>query len=68
MPAYAYRCTPCAAEIEVRHSMHDSQERACPACASPLKRVLSAPAIQFRGTGFYRNDSRASAPASTPAS
>ncbi len=71
MPVYQYACTDCHEELEVRQSFADSSLTVCPTCSGRLRKVLSAVGVVFKGSGFYRNDSRskpneaAGAPSST---
>ncbi|MDX6308879.1 MAG: hypothetical protein QOI06_1925 [Nocardioidaceae bacterium] len=61
MPIYEYACTDCAEELEVRQSFTDEALTVCPACGGRLRKVLSPVGVVFKGSGFYRNDSRAAA-------
>lgn len=63
MPTYAYACTQCEHRFEVRQSFSDSSLRECPECTGPLRKLFDSVGIVFKGSGFYRTDSR-SAPAS----
>ena len=56
MPLYEYRCTQCRALEEVLQGFSDPSTPACPKCGSEMKRQISAPAIQFKGSGFYKTD------------
>ncbi|WP_156727047.1 FmdB family zinc ribbon protein [Streptomyces apocyni] len=71
MPTYQYQCTECGEGLEAVQKFTDDALTECPSCAGRLKKVFSAVGIVFKGSGFYRNDSRgsssSSAPASTPA-
>lgn len=55
MPFYDYRCTE-GHEFEVRQSMSEDPLTKCQECGAPAARVLSAPAIHFKGTGFHNTD------------
>lgn len=61
MPVYQYACTECGEELEARQSFTDDPLTVCPACSGRLRKVLTAVGVVFKGSGFYRNDSRASA-------
>ncbi len=56
MPLYEYKCQKCASVFEVIQKISDSPLTECPSCGGRLKKVLSAPAIQFKGSGFYITD------------
>lgn len=60
MPTYDYRCTACGARFEAWQKFTDEPIRVCPTCSGPAQRVIHAPAIAFKGSGFYSTDSRAS--------
>ncbi len=56
MPIYEYQCTKCKARTEEIQKVHDPPLKKCPKCGGLLKRMLSAPAFQFKGAGFYITD------------
>ena len=56
MPLYEYKCDSCGATFEVIQRFSDPPIENCRACGGPLHKVLSAPAIQFKGTGWYVTD------------
>ena len=56
MPIYEYECTECAHRTEVLQRMADAPLSACPECGGAVKRLISAPAFQFKGTGWYVTD------------
>ena len=58
MPTYQYRCRDCGEELEVVQSFSDKPKTRCPACKGSLRKVFAAPGISFKGSGFYKNDSR----------
>ncbi len=66
MPKYEYACKSCGERLEVLQSFSDAPLTECPACGGPLRKVFSAPAITFKGSGFYRTDSRRGRSASEP--
>ena len=64
MPTYDYQCRACGTVTEVIHSMLEDGPAVCELCGGGLRRVLFPTGIIFKGSGFYRNDSRASASSS----
>ena len=60
MPIYEYECLTCGTTFEKRQSFSEPPEADCPQGHSDTRRLLSAPAIVFKGSGFYINDSKAS--------
>jgi putative FmdB family regulatory protein len=58
VPTYDYQCRSCGAVIEVIHPMSEDGPAVCGACGGALRRVLFPAGIIFKGSGFYRNDSR----------
>lgn len=56
MPLYEYQCTQCATRTEVIRRFSDPPLELCEECGGPLKKLLSAPAVQFKGTGWYVTD------------
>ncbi len=56
MPLYEYRCQSCGYSFEKIQSFSAAPERTCPKCSGELIRPLSAPALQFKGAGWYIND------------
>ena len=65
MPTYQYACTACDERLEVVQSFTDDALTECPVCGGRLRKVFSAAGIIFKGSGFYRNDSRAAAKSSS---
>jgi putative FmdB family regulatory protein len=61
MPTYEYACTRCGHHIEVVQSMSDAPLVECAACGGNLRKVFTPIGIVFKGSGFYRTDSRAAA-------
>ena len=53
MPIYEYRCNDCGHQFEVSQRMSDEPVRVCEVCGGEVARVLFAPAIHFKGSGFY---------------
>ncbi|MFS8200566.1 FmdB family zinc ribbon protein [Streptomyces sp. CWNU-52B] len=68
MPTYQYQCTACGEGLEAVQKFTDDALTECPECSGRLKKVYSAVGIVFKGSGFYRNDSRGSSSSSSPAS
>ncbi|MFD5818287.1 FmdB family zinc ribbon protein [Streptomyces sp. NPDC127038] len=68
MPTYQYQCTECGEGLEAVQKFTDDALTECPNCNGRLKKVFSAVGIVFKGSGFYRNDSRGSSSSSSPAS
>ena len=61
MPLYEYGCPTCGQVADVRHGFDEKPELKCERCGTALVRRFSAAPIVFKGSGFYVNDSRASA-------
>ena len=59
MPTYQYACTACDERLEAVQSFTDAPLTQCPACGGTLRKVFSAVGVVFKGSGFYKNDSRA---------
>ena len=56
MPLYEYRCKKCGHQFEKIQSFTAPDEKECPVCKGEVERLISAPAIQFKGSGWYVND------------
>ncbi len=56
MPLYEYRCKICGHQFEKIQSFSAPEEKECPVCHGEVEKLLSAPAIQFKGSGWYVND------------
>ncbi|MFJ4035122.1 FmdB family zinc ribbon protein [Streptomyces griseoluteus] len=67
MPTYQYQCKDCGEGLEAVQKFTDDALTECPSCGGPLKKVFSAVGIVFKGSGFYRNDSRGASSSSSPA-
>jgi putative FmdB family regulatory protein len=63
MPTYEYRCKDCGEELEVVQSFTDDPLTECPTCHGPLRKVFGNIGITFKGSGFYKTDSRSSSKA-----
>jgi putative FmdB family regulatory protein len=60
VPTYQYACTACGEQLEAVQSFSDPSMTECPACGGALRKVFSAVGVVFKGSGFYKTDSRAS--------
>jgi putative FmdB family regulatory protein len=67
MPTYEYACTECGKHIEVVQSMSDAPLDTCAICGGKLRKVFSPIGIVFKGSGFYRTDSRGKPAKAEPA-
>jgi putative FmdB family regulatory protein len=67
VPTYQYACTDCAERLEVVQKFSDDALTVCPSCGGRLRKVFSPVGIVFKGSGFYRNDSRKDHKAAEPA-
>jgi putative FmdB family regulatory protein len=56
VPLYEYRCKKCGHQFEKIQTFSAPDEKECPVCQGELERLISAPAIQFKGSGWYVND------------
>jgi putative FmdB family regulatory protein len=68
MPTYEYRCKSCGEHLEVVQSFTDEPLTECPSCGGDLRKVFGSIGIAFKGSGFYKTDSRAAASASSSSS
>ncbi len=60
MPTYEYECQQCHERVEAVQKFSDAALTVCPLCGGELRKVFSAVGIVFKGSGFYKNDSRSS--------
>ncbi len=67
MPTYEYTCTECGEQVEVVQKFTDDALTVCTACGGRLRKVFSPVGIVFKGSGFYRNDSRKGSSSDGPA-
>jgi putative FmdB family regulatory protein len=67
VPTYAYACTTCDNRFEVQQSFSDAALTECPQCQGRLRKLFNSVGIVFKGSGFYRNDSRNGTAAAAPA-
>jgi putative FmdB family regulatory protein len=58
VPTYEYRCTDCGHRFDAVQSIHDPALTACPVCGGPIRRLFGTVGVVFKGSGFYRTDSR----------
>ncbi|GAC1528625.1 MAG: hypothetical protein NVS3B12_00870 [Acidimicrobiales bacterium] len=68
MPTYEYACKDCQEHLEVQQSFTDDALTVCPSCDGPLRKVFGNIAITFKGSGFYKTDSRSSSTANSKGS
>ena len=59
MPTYSYKCTECGTAFDIQQAFTDDSLSVCPNCGGKLRKVFTAIGVSFNGSGFYRNDSRA---------
>lgn len=65
MPTYQYQCTECGEALEVQQSFSDPSLTECPRCQGRLRKVFNAVGVVFKGSGFYKTDSRSSSTTSS---
>ena len=58
MPTYQYRCADCGHDLEAVQKFSDAPLTECPNCGGSLRKVFNAVGVVFKGSGFYRTDSR----------
>lgn len=68
MPTYEYVCTKCGEGLEAVQSFNDPPLTKCPNCKGKLRKVFSAAGIVFKGSGFYKTDSRSGSKTSSSSS
>lgn len=68
MPTYEYVCTECGEPLEVVQSIHDPALTECPRCQGRLRKLFGNVGVVFKGSGFYRTDSRGKKTAAAPSS
>lgn len=56
MPLYEYQCAKCGERVETIQRVSDPPYSHCPKCGGDMKKLISSPAIQFKGSGFYKTD------------
>ncbi|HEY0641937.1 MAG TPA: FmdB family zinc ribbon protein [Nocardioides sp.] len=67
MPTYQYACTECGHSFEQFQSFSEDALTVCPVCDGKLRKLFNAVGVVFKGSGFYRTDSRSGSSSSTPA-
>jgi putative FmdB family regulatory protein len=68
VPTYEYVCKACGEHLEVVQSFHDEPLTVCPSCGGQLRKVFGSIGIVFKGSGFYKTDSRSSSSTSSSSS
>lgn len=68
MPLYEYQCTECGERVEIIQRLSDPPPAHCAKCNGDMKKLVSAPAIQFKGSGWYKTDYASKPSASTSSS
>jgi putative FmdB family regulatory protein len=68
MPTYEYLCKSCGKRLEVQQRFTDEALTECPSCEGPLRKVFGSVGIAFKGSGFYKTDSRGSSKSSSTTS
>jgi putative FmdB family regulatory protein len=66
VPTYQYACTECGHRFEAVQSFYEDALTHCPECDGRLRKVFNAVGVVFKGSGFYRTDSRSSPTSSSP--
>ncbi|MDF0532383.1 zinc ribbon domain-containing protein [Tsukamurella sp. 8F] len=61
MPTYSYKCTECDNQFDIVQSFSDDALTVCPECGGKLRKVFNSVGVVFKGSGFYRTDSRSKA-------
>ena len=56
MPLYEYKCKKCGHQFEKIQKFSDKMVKKCPDCGGPVEQMISAPAVRFKGSGFYETD------------
>ncbi|MBL1075407.1 FmdB family transcriptional regulator [Nocardia sp. 2] len=67
MPTYSYACTECDNKFDIVQSFSEDALTVCPACSGKLRKLFNSVGIVFKGSGFYRTDSRNGSTSSEPA-
>lgn len=65
VPKYQYQCKDCGEALEVQQSFTDDALTVCPNCGGDLRKVFNAVGVVFKGSGFYKTDSRSSSTSSS---
>ena len=67
MPTYSYACTACDNRFDAVQAFSDDALTTCPKCSGKLRKLFGSVGVVFKGSGFYRNDSRDSSKSSSTA-
>ncbi|MGN5238855.1 FmdB family zinc ribbon protein [Rhodococcus sp. SJ-3] len=67
MPTYSYACTACDNKFDIVQSFSDNSLTVCPQCSGKLRKLFNSVGVVFKGSGFYRTDSRSGSTASESA-
>jgi putative FmdB family regulatory protein len=67
VPTYAYTCTACGHAFDIHQAFTDDALTVCPECSGRLRKVFSSVGVTFKGSGFYRTDSRSGGSSSSAA-
>lgn len=67
MPTYSYACKNCGHQFDIVQAFSDNALTDCPECGGRLRKVFNSVGVVFKGSGFYRTDSRGGSSSSTPA-
>ena len=67
MPIYEYECNDCKRRHEIIQKISDPPQEECPQCGGMMRKLISSPAIQFKGSGFYKTDYASGSSSSRPA-
>ncbi len=67
VPLYEYKCAVCGHRFEIRQGIREAALTECPECTGAIRRVVHPVGIVFKGSGFYKTDSRTTSEASVPA-
>jgi putative FmdB family regulatory protein len=67
VPTYQYACTACEHRFDAVQSFTDAALSECPECAGRLRKLYGSVGVVFKGSGFYRTDSRSGSSATAPA-
>lgn len=68
MPTYSYACTDCDNKFDIQQSFSDDSLTVCPQCTGKLRKLFNSVGVVFKGSGFYRTDSRESQKSSSTSS
>lgn len=68
MPKYQYQCKDCGEALEVQQSFTDDALTVCPQCGGDLRKVFNAVGVVFKGSGFYKTDSRSTSSSTSSSS